>query len=160
MLKYKIIGFEVRPYRVNYAIHETSYMDYRFEKDGSLYIPSSQQTQAQHNACLNQGFVETFENMLKVELEADREIFVYCESYADCPFSIHIHSYEWIHAFLTEYFADFTEIMGIPIKNTEAFRRKMFKALEELEGWQFTCVPANYIAFMGGKDVDNSIWVK
>ena len=161
MLKYKIIGLDVRPYRINYAVHETSFMDYKFEKDGSLYIPTSQQTQAQHNACLNQGFAETFEKMLEAELEADRQVFVYCESYAKYPFQKRTaHSYEWIHAFITEYFADFTEIIGIPIKDTDAFRRKMLKALEALEGWQFTRVPANYIAFIGGKEVDDQIWVK
>ena len=158
-MTHTIIGVEVRPYRIDYAIHEIAPIQvHQFIKDGSLYVPSSQFQKAPYCAVFDEGLQQTF-NAYKTP---NGKVSVYCESYrislrdAEGP-------YLWGHERLTDFFADVTEIMGISIprrsSDGEPNTRKMLKTLERLDNFGWSHIRANYIAYVGGQESRKDIYI-
>ena len=151
----KIIGLEVKPLCVKYAVHEIDVAKHVFVKDGALYVPSSLAgNRADHDMALLENLHPVFDGILE---EQHGDIPVFCESYSHKPYD-HNDSYKWIHAVLTDYFADHTEIQGIPIRDITQFRRKAYKKLENLSDYKWTRIVANFIAYLGTEDVYNDLY--
>ena len=155
-MKHTLIGVEVRPYRIDYAIHEIAPIQAsQFIKDGSLYVPSSQFQKASYCTVLDEALQQTFKAYRT-------NVSVYCESYrisrsdAEGP-------YLWGHERLTDFFADVTEIRGVSIprrsSDYDQNTRKMLKTLESLDNFGWSRIRVNYIAYAGGQETRKDIYI-
>ena len=156
---HQILGFEVRKFRVDYAIHEITPISHTWMADGSIYVPSSQWQEAPFKRCLKEGLEKTFRELL--EKTGGNDFACYSEHYIPVNKS---PERLYAHQVLQEFFADHTEFVGIPIPNPVTKgrnTRKVIKVLEKshLENYGWTAIHANYVALEGGKDTSKEIFV-
>ena len=144
-MMHTVLGLEVKTHRVDFAVHEVGPITHKFVKNGSLHIPSSQTKKEDHDTILNDLLTQQFSSLV----ELGDCLSVYCESYTDRKYVT--ESYKWIHEQLSAFFAENTEIMGIPlVGSTYKIRRKAILALDNLQNYGWTMIIPNYIAYEGG----------
>ena len=150
-----IIGFEVRPLRVDFAIHEKNLLLHRFKTDGMIQIPSSLvHSQADHQTVLYDNLSRLFgayqEDTYDLALYAGEDR-IRKEGFREELRT----SMLWINRGLQQFFEQ--EITGINFEGDadKKFRRKALRDLEvSLEGYKYSYLHANWIAFEGAKDVE------
>ena len=156
-----IIGFEVRPLRVDYAIHKKNLIEHVFKTDGFFCIPSSMlHSEANHKEVLLQGLRGCL-GQYQTEIH---DIGVYVGEYTERKKEIRLRpdwreeellqSMKWLYEGITTFFE--IETMDIPIEGTARFRRRAMKSLELLTYYNgYTRLYANWVAFEGAKEVEN-----
>ena len=149
-----IIGIEVQPIRLNYAVHTKNLVVHKFERDGTINVPSSMvDKESDFRSVVLQGLQETLSDY-RYEV-CDLGVYVGKNTQQQIWNRFLVRSQRWMEDVINSFFE--TETMAIRLGNNKRFRRKILRDLDKLQDYPWTLTSANWVAFEGAKDIEN-IW--
>ena len=155
-----IIGLEVSPMRLDYAVHFKNLVMHKFERDGTIYVPSSMiENYSDHNEVILQGLHENLSDYKDEIYDLGVYVGENAQSVRKLRESLSarneqlLQSQGWIHEAIDSFFA--LETMCIRIVGDNRCRRKALRALAKLENYPSTRIYANWVALEGAKEVEN-----
>ena len=155
-----IIGLEVQPMRLDFAVHTKNLVMHKFERDGTIYVPSSMiDNVSDHRTVIYQGLHENLSDYKDEIYDLGVYVGENVQSVRKLRESLSarneqlLQSQGWIHEAIDSFFA--LETLAIRIVGDNRCRRKALRELAKLENYPSTRTYVNWVALEGAKEIEN-----